>query len=376
MSGQGKNILDLISARSPPLTAGLDGSISGIVITDFLHPDNPIIYCNKAFEELTGYSQEEVLGKNCRFLQANDSRQKGRYELKKALQNGQECHVELVNYRKDGTLFWNELFIAPIHDHKGAITHYIGIQNNVTERKLKGVMLKLQNAQSDKARQLKDEFINAAGHELRTPLTSLKASMQLLSRLMDKDLSSASQQVLLNKANMKLNKLSSLVEDLLQTSKTDASRLLRQYSSFSLFQLVGQVIKDLEFDQKHQISISGNRDVEVTADKAQIEQVIINLLNNAVKYTPAGGSIVVNIEKLESEVKVTIEDSGIGIAEDKLLYIFERYYRGDHPVLNVSGLGLGLFTSREIIKSHDGEIAVSSQEGEGSAFWFTLPQSS
>jgi PAS domain S-box-containing protein len=173
MLDRGKNLLDLINGQSPPVTSGLDGSLSGIIITDFLQPDNPIIYCNKAFEQLTGYSREEILGKNCRFLQGDDRNQKGRYALKKAVLSGQECHVELVNYRKDGTLFWNELFIAPIRDGSGAITHYIGIQNNITERKLQGIMLKLQDLQSDKLRQLKDEFINTAGHELRTPLTSL-----------------------------------------------------------------------------------------------------------------------------------------------------------------------------------------------------------
>jgi signal transduction histidine kinase len=167
--------------------------------------------------------------------------------------------------------------------------------------------------------------------------------------------------------------LSSLVEDLLQTSKSESSRLLHQYSTFGLFQVTKDVIKDFEFDKQHDITLDGEQHLQITADKTQVEQVIINLLNNAVKYTPSGGNIVVKIEKQENEVKVTVIDTGIGISEDKTPYIFERYYRGDHPVLNVSGLGLGLFTSREIIKSHDGEMGVSSQEGKGSAFWFTLP---
>lgn len=372
MTDRGKNILDLAGGQSPPLTAGLEGSLSGIVITDFLHPDNPIIYCNKAFEQLTGYLQEEILGKNCRFLQGDDTRQKGRYELKKALLNGKECHVELINYRKDGTLFWNELFIAPVQDDSRTITHYVGIQNNISERKLKGIMLKLQSAQSDKLRQLRDEFIDTAGHELRTPLTSLKASLQLLGRLMEKDLTNARQQLLLNKANTKLNRLTSLVEDLLQVSKSESGRLLQQLSSFSLSALIETVIKDLEFNQKHELKVSGERDLEITADKEQLAQVMINLLNNAVKYTPAGGRILIEIEKLDNDVRVTVKDAGIGIPVDKLPYIFDRYYRGDHPVLNVSGLGLGLFTSKEIIKSHHGEMGADSQEGKGSTFWFSL----
>ncbi|MCA0154115.1 sensor histidine kinase [Winogradskyella vincentii] len=112
----------------------LESASNGIIITDALRPDNPIIYCNKAFIKLTGYSNKEVVHKNCRFLQGEDREQKELDKLRRAIKNGKSCLVTLRNYRKDGSLFWNDLYITPITNNDGIITNYIGIQNDVTER--------------------------------------------------------------------------------------------------------------------------------------------------------------------------------------------------------------------------------------------------
>lgn len=112
----------------------LSTAINGIIITDALQKDNPVIYANSAFEELTGYSQEEILNKNLRFLQGEDRNQKGVDELRKAVKNEESCEVEIRNYSKDGSLWWNKLSITPLKDSQGRTTHFIGIQNDITER--------------------------------------------------------------------------------------------------------------------------------------------------------------------------------------------------------------------------------------------------
>jgi PAS domain S-box-containing protein len=117
------------------LTQALDASISGIILTDHQQPDNPIIYCNAAFEKLSGYSRKEIIGHNCRFLQGEDRNQKEREILRNAVKKGKQCVVEIRNYRKSGELFWNELYMSPVKDKSGTITHYIGVQNDVTRRK-------------------------------------------------------------------------------------------------------------------------------------------------------------------------------------------------------------------------------------------------
>ena len=117
------------------LSRALDSSNSGIIITDNNQLDNPIVYCNAAFEKISGYHRSEIIGHNCRFLQREDKDQAARAILKTAIQSGTECAIEIRNYRKNGELFWNELFVSPIKDDNGAVTHFIGVQNDVTQRK-------------------------------------------------------------------------------------------------------------------------------------------------------------------------------------------------------------------------------------------------
>jgi len=133
-----KNLAAILTALPEDfnvLAMALESTNSGVVITDYRLPDNPIIFCNHAFENLTGYSREEVTGQNCRFLQGNDKVQDAIIELHESIQQGAPVTIELRNYHKNGTLFWNELSIAPVRDYEGNVTHFIGIQNDITRKK-------------------------------------------------------------------------------------------------------------------------------------------------------------------------------------------------------------------------------------------------
>ena len=132
------------------LTKALDASISGIILTDNNQPDNPIVYCNTAFEKMTGYERSDIIGHNCRFLQADDRKQKERGVLRQCIDNNLECTVEIRNYKKNGDLFWNELYMAPVKNATGKVTHFIGVQNDVTERKKAEQDLRQQKALMEK----------------------------------------------------------------------------------------------------------------------------------------------------------------------------------------------------------------------------------
>lgn len=170
------------------LTKALDSSVSGIIITDNTQPDNPIMFCNVAFEKMTGYERSEIIGHNCRFLQQQDRAQQARNILADAVRNSKECRVEIRNYRKNGDLFWNELHMAPVTNSKGEVTHFIGVQNDITIRKKAEIELQEQKASmEEKVNQrtaaLKDSesFLSSIIQTVREGLLVLNPDFQVIS---------------------------------------------------------------------------------------------------------------------------------------------------------------------------------------------------
>ncbi len=166
----------------------LNSANCGIIITDNIQPDNPIIYCNKAFETMTGYSYDEIIGHNCRFLQAQDRSQPERKILKECISEGDECRVEIRNYKKNGHLFWNELYISPVKDKTGKITHFIGVQNDITERKRSEHELREEKSSVEKkikerTKELveKEVFLSSIIQTVRESLLVLDANYKVLS---------------------------------------------------------------------------------------------------------------------------------------------------------------------------------------------------
>jgi PAS domain S-box-containing protein len=159
------------------LDRAVAASSNGIVITDPRVPDNPLVYVNPAFEEISGYTADEVLGHNCRFLQADDRDQPALDELREALVEGQECRVVLRNYRKDGTPFWNELYVSPVHDEEGRLTNFVGVQNDVTHRR--------RIEEERDALLVKEQLARAEAVEVRGRLALLAAAGPSLSASLD-----------------------------------------------------------------------------------------------------------------------------------------------------------------------------------------------
>lgn len=172
------------TALSDVLLHALEATNSPVTVTDALAPDNPIIYCNYAFLKLTGYDESEVVGKNCRFLQGIDTDKRVVKDLKEAISRGEGIDVTLLNYKKDGEQFWNDLQITPLTNSEGTVTHFFGFQNNISERlekervaalvdKLEAELhlSEMENQQLVKIEQLKNRFTNIINNDLRAPLT-------------------------------------------------------------------------------------------------------------------------------------------------------------------------------------------------------------
>ena len=237
--------------------------------------------------------------------------------------------------------------------------------------------MKYNNMPSDIANnleQLKEDFLSASSHELKTPLTSQKAFIQLLDQLVTQNNDQQYKRYIKKIADQN-EKLSQLVNSLLDASKIKDGRLLTNPTTFNLNTLIKEIIFDLNQAYEHSIILKESIDFEITTDKAKIDQVITNLIHNAVKYSSSKSEIIVTLTRQKDSIIVSIKDSGIGIDQENLEHIFKPFYRiKGHKERTFPGLGMGLFISNEIIKHLGGRMWVESTKGNGSVFYFSLPQ--
>jgi len=348
--------------KSKILERAVESARNGIVITDPLLPENPIVYANQAFLELTGYSLEEVIGKNCKFLQGKDQKQKEIEELRSAIRAGKAHITILRNYKKDGSLFWNELSTGPVHNQDGKVIKFIGVQNDVSARK--------------EAELRVSEFYSAVSHELRTPLSSIKAAMELI-RDGSCGIISGDATKLIDISINNSQRLLRLIDNILDLKKMESGHIKLALTSIIPDELVGEVLASLS-----QLADSADVRLEkgdcsripVIADLDLIKQVLINLVGNAIKFSPPASAVKVRVQNQQDIAKFFIDDEGAGIDPEDMSKLFTKFTQLDSSDTRLqSGSGLGLAISKNIIELHNGAIGVDSTVGTGSSFWFTLP---
>ena len=217
----------------------------------------------------------------------------------------------------------------------------------------------------------RDKFIAIASHEMRTPLTSLKGSIQLLQHHNTGEKSSISDRML-DQVSKSVNKLTYLVEDMFEASRMNEKKFDLERKQFELGALIDDCLYYVKAAGKYEIKIEGDASIQLFADARKIEQVLVNLVENAIKYAPASRVIALSIDRFPGYVRISVTDKGPGIAPDILPHIFRRYFRPEQSFAQ-TGLGLGLYICAEIVKEHGGDIGVESEPGKGSSFWITLP---
>lgn len=257
----------------------------------------------------------------------------------------------------DGSLKWVRLHGNVHYDSDGNLKKLLGTVIDITGFK--------------QLQQQKDDFISIASHELKTPLTSLKASLQLLERM--KTNPTALLPRLIDQCNRSMAKISQLVEELLNVTKINEGQVMLRKQKFHLAQMVEECRSYVLQMGSHELVVEGDTHIEILADENRIHQVLTNFINNSIKYAPDSTQLFLTIERKDHSVKISLRDTGPGIKADKLPYLFERYFRVDQSGVQVSGLGLGLYISSDIIERHGGKIGVESIVGVGTTFWFTLP---
>jgi PAS domain S-box-containing protein len=323
--------------------------------------DLKILQVNAALVKLLGYSEkEDILGKAIL-----DYSPPERHDEWRHLQQQLWTHLapsfslETTLIRKDGSIIWCQVTSILFNDN-GQTLGYTIIEDITEQYKL---------------RQLKEEFISVASHELNTPVTSLMANMQLLNRIMDRE-ECTSEQVrrLTRNAEKSAIKLGRLLTDLLNTTKIEQGQLALNRTTFPVAELAEACFNHVQQQGVYSLIVEGDQSLMVFADQYKIEQVLINLVNNAIKYAPKSLTITLKVEQIPSAIKFTVIDYGLGIEKTHQAKLFDRYFRLDQNEDSISGLGLGLYISAEIIKRHQGEIGVESEPGKGAAFWFILPE--
>ncbi|CAM3630180.1 ATP-binding protein [Mucilaginibacter galii] len=344
------------------LTRVLETMAEGVGIVD---AKGKLIYANPMAQKILGLKQSTILERTYDDPQWENLRIDGtplpshEHPMSVMMATRKPLFDQEISVQPpDDERFYISINAAPLLDEHGEVTGGIGTFMDVTQRR--------------KSIQHKDEFISVASHELRTPVTTLQASLQLLSRMKDNP-SNVMLPKLIDQANKSLNRVSVLIEDLLNATKMTDGQLHLIKTPTTLSGLLQDCCNHVLTGHTHYLTTSGDMELQANIDADKIEQVITNLVNNAIKYAPNSQEILVNIAREGNFAKISITDKGQGIPPEKLPYLFDRYYRVDSSGKQYSGLGLGLYICAEIVKRHNGDIGADSHLGQGSTFWFTLP---
>ncbi len=359
-------------------TRAIDFATNPVLITDAKITDNPIVYANPAFEMLTGYLKDEIIGKNCRFLQGPGTDLEAIADLREAINNQTDCHVTILNYRKDGKAFWNDLHISPVEDEEGVVSHYVGLQNDVSDRIEYEERLEEARHLADEANRAKDQFLAHVSHEIRTPLTAiLGCAESLYQNILDGEQSGVVKMIR-EQGELLLN----ILNDILDLSKIEAGKLDIDEVEFSLFQLISSVeslMQPMAIEKGLQIKVAYCSPIPSTIliDPLRFRQILINLIGNAIKFT-SEGSIQIEVEKViwndYNAIFISIKDTGVGIPSDHIERIFDAFTQIKSEMsTGRPGTGLGLTICQSLARLMGGIIEASSEVGKGSQFTLKMP---
>jgi PAS domain S-box-containing protein len=320
-----------------------------------------VLYCNSSFANMIGLELNGVLGSSFKELVHPKFRETVSELIRKAWTH--DCKAEITLTGRSGTL--PVLLSLNNMETDGGESISIVISDLSFQKEAQA---------QKKAIEQKDEFISIASHELKTPVTSIKGYIQLLRHDFQQEGNSRAESMLA-KADLQVNKLSSLINELLDVKKIETGQLQFHEALFDLNELVEEITEESSrIINRHTIRCDLHGKCEIYGDRNKIAQVITNLLDNASKYSPPATDINVKVSVVSDKARCTVQDHGMGIPKDQQSKVFERFYRVSGESENTyAGLGLGLYISSEIIKRHKGCMGVESELGKGSTFYFELP---
>ncbi len=344
-----------------------------IVITKI---DGEIEYVNAKFTEITGYSSDDVIGKNSRILKGDEASVDFYQNLWQTIVSGHDWHGEFHNKRKDGSMFWENAIISPIFDDNGAITNFVAVKEDITERKKMIDEIIAAKNKAEESDRLKSAFLQNISHEIRTPMNGILGFADLIADGNVALVEAKNYAGIIQKSG---GRLLELINNILDMSKIDAGVVKLVKNEFELNALMLDLFnlfkktadnKGLELKYNHP---AGSAAMNIVADQIKLQQILSNLLSNAVKFTYAG-QIKYGYSIENNEIIFYVADTGRGIKLEQQSKIFQRFYQADVSTSrDFEGAGLGLSISRGLVEAMGGRIWLQSEQPQGTTFFFTIP---
>lgn len=357
------------------LSRAVEQSPVSVVISDI---SGTIEYVNPKFTQVTGYSYDELLGKNPNVLKSGFTTPEEYEKLWNTIMSGNVWIGEFKNIRKDGTPYWESATISPIKNQRGEITHYVGIKEDITEKKqIYADLIEAKN-KAEETNKLKSHFLANMSHEIRTPISGILGFLDLIK---DNSLTESERNDYVDIITKSGLRLLDSINDIIEMSRIEAGIVKLDLEELNLC----SIIQDLFNFFKPQVDAKGlnfrlylpqnqtEHLLNFYSDKNKINGILTNLIKNAIKFTEKGSIDVLLVEK-NNGISICIKDSGKGIPEDKLDAIFERFIQADQGnTRSQEGSGLGLSISKAYIEQLQGKIWVESEVNIGSKFCIFLP---
>jgi len=335
---------------------------------------------NIGAQRFKGYTPEEIIGKHFRIFYPPEDIAAGKpeRELEEATRVGR-AEDEGWRIRKDGTRFWASVVITALHDASGALVGFAKVTRDLSERRA-AEQRKLDDARRVAAAELanlaKSEFLAAMSHELRTPLNAIGGYADLLALGINGSLSQQ-QAEYVQRIRRSQQHLLGIINDLLNYTRIEAGQVTYDLGLVALSGIVANVIPMIEPQAEArgvEVHAETKEGLLALADSSKVEQIVLNLLSNAAKFTPRGGRVTVEMRRKGDRAVIRVSDTGIGIPSEKLESIFEPFVQVGRSLKSPhEGTGLGLAISRDLARAMNGDLTVKSELGVGSAFDLTLP---
>jgi len=360
-----------IGDRNKSLLASIIDSSADAIISKNLN--GIITSWNKGAEKIFGYSEKEAVGQSISIIIPKNKYEEEANIISKIISGEKVDPIETIRKRKDGTEITVSVAISPIKDRNNKITGASKIARDITQKAELEKERELFTQKLQKLNKYKDDFMMMASHELKTPLTIIKTNLQILHELVAENICDIR---FVDKAIHNVDNLSNLISELLDVSKIQNGKLDLHITSFDLMELLHEIIGVMQHAAPNSEIILKRPTtvIEIMADRDRIREVVQNMLDNAIKYSPDGKKINVETSVKNGGVIVKVTDHGIGIPKEDIEKIFTRFYRVGGVASTYPGVGIGLYISSEIVRHHGGKMWAESQLNKGSVFYVEIPK--